>query len=100
MEATNEQMQKVISALKAAVETTQPERPDAIEEYRAAIYNALYELACKGVIPPEIKLDVTIVAVPERRPVPNLVQFHGATGSWAVQFSDDFNAWMSDLDNR
>jgi hypothetical protein len=62
----------------AAVGT--PCLPDTIEEHRDALFNALYTLACHGVIPTEIKLEVHI-----KRSEP---------GAWAFRFSADFEAWL------
>jgi hypothetical protein len=76
--ATDEEHSKVMSALAAVGD---PYLPDSIEEHREALYNALYELACQGVIPPEIKLSVEV----QRE----------EAGAWAFRFSDDLLAWLS-----
>lgn len=76
--ATDEEHRQVTEALAAVGE---PCLPESIEEYRVAIYHALYDLACKRVIPPEIRLSVEIVS---ERP-----------GKWTLKFSKDLTDWLN-----
>lgn len=70
--ATDEQRQTILSTLAAVA---LPEH-----DYRGMLYVALYELACKGVIPPEIRLDVRV-----RR---------SDSGAWQYSFGDDLADWL------
>lgn len=75
--ATKAEHDAVIFALAAMSNSDGAEES---ESYRAAAYNALYELAIARVIPPEINISVT---VDERE-----------AGAWALRFTDDFVEWL------
>lgn len=55
--------------------------PPAQSAMRTAIYHALYALACKRIIPPDLKLDVSVSV--------------DANGVATVQLSDDLVTWLS-----
>lgn len=81
--ATQKQRAEVEAAVKAAshpyVHHKQP-TPEVEERLRVAVFEALYELATKQVIPPEVKLDVEATL--------------NADGTIKLGFTLDFMLWF------
>lgn len=80
--ATEQERQAVTAAIREACAPYHEKHADAaaLASMRTAIFHALYALACKRVIPPELKLDVEVRA--------------NVDGSIAVDLPDDLRTWL------
>lgn len=82
--ANVQQRQVVMAAIRdaSAPFVSQQATTEVVQKLSSAVFNALYSLAMKGVIPPELKLEPGVSAGPD--------------GQAVVDLSGDLRAWLNE----